>query len=376
MSLPPYSEDLVKQYNAEVVRPAYREAGREPDEQYPVWSARTVYDYCAGLSWASSAAKHERELRAALGLAEPVIPFAPLPRLVVNGHVFQLETGQPFTAIQCSDFNLFNRYQSGEDITPILQQRSKAGFNMLRVWTLYNLTGIGTLLTPDYTKIPAFLQLCARYGLYVEFTAYTSTELVPHWGWLVAAVQGQTNCLLELVNEGDLPVNAIDMSRYTKPTGILASRGSCGSEGLPPWGAWDYCTFHTNGANEEQRKVGHNAMEVWNGPVITNETSRYPDVGMWVGADLFRQRNLAYDAAEGAALLCAGSCFHSVAGKTSVLWEGPTLEVARAWAAGARNVPLRCQHEAYRHRTDLETADLLRVYQRGASEDCIVMIRK
>jgi hypothetical protein len=111
----------------------------------------------------------------------------------------------------------------------------------------------------------------------------------------------------------------------------------------------------------------------WRGPTLTNETSRYPDVGMWAGASLERQQQLAFDSAAGAALLCAGACFHSVQGKTSEVWDANTLAVAEAWVAGARSVSLDCQAGGYQRRDDLLTDALLRVYQRGA---CIVPIRK
>ena len=308
--------------------------------------------------------------------------------------MFALETGEPWTAIQCSDFNLPNRWQHGEDITPILAQRSGAGFNLLRCWTHFDLSpGIGTFLDIDYSRIPEFLALCASFGLRVEFTAYTSIERFGHWERLVEACQGEPNVLLELVNEGTDPRNLIDMQRYAKPTGVLTSRGSGGAEGVPPWEPWDYVTFHTNGSSEEQRKIGHNAMEKtadilkWYGPTLTNETSRYPDVGMWgyyqknaEGKDVWvqhpleRQQHLAYDSAAGAALLCAGSCFHSVQGKNSTLWDSNAVTVAMSWAAGAKSVPLAYQHQGYTRRDDLLTPDLLRVYQRGSSP--VVKIRK
>jgi len=321
---------------------------------------------------------------------DPVVPPDPptppdpeaLPRLAVDGQFFrQATTGARWTARQCSDFNLLNRWQHGEDIAPVLRQRAMAGFNLLRVWTLYDLAdkGIGTFLDIDYARVPAFLALCAQYGFYVEFTAYTSLERKDHWAQLCNACAGASNVLLELVNEGTLPVNQIDMARYCRPAGTLCSRGSGGSEGVPPWEPWDYCTYHTNGASEEQRKVGHNAMadlaDVYQVPALTNETSRYPDVGMWVGADLDRQRQLAYESAAGASLLCAGSCFHSVAGKASVLWDAWTDAVASAWTDGARAVSTSCQPKPYRRRDDLLTDDLLRVYQRG-DNGCIVAIHK
>ena len=312
-------------------------------------------------------------------LVVPMQPvFVPLPKLVTRGKFFRRADGTPFTAIQTSDFNLFNRYQRGEDIRPILQERKDLGFNLLRVWTLYDLApGIGVLLDPDYGKLPAFLDLCATYGFYVELTAYTSTERVEHWGKLVVAVQGKTNVLLELVNELAHSVNALEhFSEYQKPAGILASHGSNGMDIPVVQPIWDYVTLHSNGEYQEQRKIGHNAMELWDGPTLTNETSRFPDVGMWKGQTLARQQELAYDAAAGAALLAAGACFHTVSGKTSSLFTEAERTVAAAWVAGARSVPLSCQAGPYKHRQDLEGSTFLRVYERPVSGyECVVRIR-
>jgi hypothetical protein len=307
---------------------------------------------------------------------------------VPRGQFFALETGARWTGIEASDFNLLNRYLDGEDIEPILHQRAGLGFNLLRVWTLYDLeaAGIGRLLLTDhpdlYARIPAFCDLLAQHGLYVEFTAYTSTWDPQHWGRLGAAVQGKTNVLLELVNEEAIPVNHIDLTLFAPIPGVLCSHGSNGSQDGPVTPYWQYATFHTNGAPEEQRKVGHNSMEIWNGPTITNETSRFPDVGMWARhndesepAWLERVRRLACDAAAGAALLAAGSCFHSARGKTSQLWQDAELEAAQAWAAGARSVDLECQRGPYLHRSDLEGSGILRVYERPvAGHACIVKI--
>lgn len=301
-----------------------------------------------------------------------------LPALRVRGHCFEQADGTHWTAIQCSDFHLFGRFLNGEEIRPVLEQRAAIGFNLLRVWTRYQLAayGIGdcTLaMHPDlYQRVPAFVDLCASYGLYVEFTAYTGREDFDphHWSRLgVAGMNASTPPLLELVNENDQGGNHIDASAF-EPIG-LCSHGSNGSQARPVEPFWEYATFHTNGAPEEQRKVGHNAMEIWSGPTLTNETSRYPDVGMW-GADAGRNQQVAFDSAAGAALLCAGSCFHSAHGKNSTLFDAETQAVAQAWVNGARSVDLSQQDESYAHRSDLETAGILRVYQRGT---CIVTIR-
>lgn len=296
---------------------------------------------------------------------------ASLPRLRRRGHCLEKATGERFTVIECSDFFLYGRYLNGEDITPILIQRAQCGFNTLRVWTLMKLewAGIGDITLdehPDfYTKLPSFLKLCESYGFYIELTAYIGPPADPnHWYMLGEAVRHSPNVLLELVNEND--VHPIDLSPYSPISGVLCSHGSNGSQAWPPTPHWDYATFHTNGAGEEQRKIGHNAMEIWDGPTITNETSRFPEVGMWVGADMNRIGNLAYDSAAGAALLCAGSCFHSVHGKNSSLFDRDTIIAAAMWCMGASSIDLSQQDEPY-SRVDR----CLREYHRGSASVCI-----
>ena len=306
-------------------------------------------------------------------------PAGTLSRLRVRGHCFEQENGTRFTAIQCSDFFLYGRYLNGEDIRPILQQRAECGFNMLRVWTRMQLAqfGIGDCTFqqhPDfYLRLGDFLDLCARFGLYVELTAYFGLDQDydrEHWELLGLYAKQKTNVLFELCNEHDQAgSNGIDLNAFRPIDGYLCSHGSNGSQEQPCAPFWDYVTFHTNGAFEEQRKIGHNAFEIWSGPSLTNETSRWPDVGMWNdGADTSR----AFDSSAGAALLCAGACFHSNEGKNSTLFSGGTALIAKTWTAGATSVDLSQQDEPYQHRADLETPGLLRVYQRGTA---IVEIR-
>jgi hypothetical protein len=297
-----------------------------------------------------------------------------LPELTVNGQFFS--NGDRWTAIQCSDFNLLNLFLSGEDITPVLQQRQSCGFNLLRVWTLYDIPGIGTLTQCDYSRIPAFVSLCASYGLYVEFCAYTGINDPWHWSCLcLAALICQPRPLLELVNELDQNLNEPDSQGRVFNLGpfkqamapLLSSHGSNGSEHWPVIPYWSYATMHFNDAYEWQRKTGHNSMEVWSGPTLANENTRYDDR---TSSDIH-----ANDAAVGAALLCAGSCFHSVCGKTSELWDGNELVCARAWATGARSVPLVSQVGAYRHASELEDPGDLRVYQRVLSDGSSATVR-
>ena len=309
--------------------------------------------------------------------------FVSLPRLRVRGHCFEQVDGTHFTAIQCSDFFLYGRYLNGEDIRDVLEQRHDCGFNMLRVWTRMQLAqyGIGDCTFaqhPDfYARVGDFLSLCERYGFYVELTAYFGLDQDydrEHWDLLGLSADGHANVLFELCNEHDQAgSNGINTAMFAPIDGFLCSHGSNGSQEMPVSPYWDYVTFHTNMAFEEQRKVGHNAMEIWSGPSLTNETSRYPDGGGMWNVSFASQLTRALDAAAGAALLCAGACFHSINGKNSTLWDNRALSVAAAWVTGAKSVDLSQQDEPYVHRQDLETPELLRVYQRGSA---IVKIRK
>ena len=303
-----------------------------------------------------------------------------LPRIVAEGQHFRLADGTPFTAIEGSDFALYQRYLDGQPIQPILKQRRDAGFNLLRVFGSFNGT-LGRFVPASYgdeyfTRLPGFYQELAQAGLYGEFTVFADatrwiaqvSDQVAHFNRVVDAIRPITNAILEVVNEADQAINRLDgLAQLQKPAGVFTSHGSNGSQATPVAPYWDYITFHTNGAPEEQRKIGQRCMELWTGPCLTNETSR--------GGDMYRSPAFAYDAAAGAALLAAGSAFHSVSGRSSRHWTAEEEALARQWAAGSRSVPLGCQAGGYRHRDDLKGPGLLRVYQRGNDPACIVRIR-
>lgn len=313
--------------------------------------------------------------------APPVPPLVVLPRLVASGRFFALGDGTPWVGIQASDFNLLNRSEAGEDIEPVLRQRSQLGYNLLRVWTAFDLIpqGIGRLIPRErpglYEHIPTFLRLLARYGLYVELTGFAGpsgfpaegrqpvevlAEMLDHWEHLSDACVGSTNALLEGANEYDHPLNqGVPVRQFMRPEGLLACHASATADVVSLQPHWSYGTYHTNDLDQWWRKVGHNAMEFadsYSIPFTSNENTRFPD----------RDDSPvhAYDAAKAAALLCAGACFHSVHGKSSELWTGRELICAGAWANGMREVPLAFQRGQYHHRVDLEGPGTLRAYDR------------
>jgi len=294
-------------------------------------------------------------------------------KLGISGQFFTLN-GAPWTAIESSEFSLYKRYLDGEDIRPVLQERAAIGFNLLRVWLLNTSVvpgGIGPSADyPEfYQRLPDFAAYCGSYGFCVEFTAFTQTQtLMPnvddqrdHWYRTQDALAGVPNVLLELVNEADQHDNRTDphLLKERPVNGIIASSGSNGADSPPPTPVWDYVLYHSNGLSEWQRKTGHNAMEwgdVYKCPAMANETTRYPDQD---ASEIH-----AEDAAEGAALLCAGACYHSTSGKFSRLFDDVEFEAAVAWVHGAESVPLEFQQGRYLHRSELEDAQYLRAYER------------
>lgn len=291
-----------------------------------------------------------------------------LPALVVNGHVFQQADGTPWTAIECTDFRLFQRFLVGEDITPQLAQRQAIGFNQIRVFGMCrNLFDLNPATYPNfYDRLPAFVWRAASFGLRTDFVVFPDCALVMpvledqlrHWQRVGDALRSVTSSVLvSLQNEADQTPNHLDTNAFGPLSGLWCSHGSNGSEAPPVSPYFDWTELHTNEASAEwPRKVGHNSMEIWGGPTIATENKRYPDHD--------NSSVHAFDAAAGAALLCAGSCYHGVDLRQSLVISGDELAGARAWVAGARSVDLRYQHGDYRHAIELETSGVLRAYQR------------
>lgn len=304
--------------------------------------------------------------------------------LVTRGPFFETITGDPWTVIEATDFRLFERFLRGEAIEPVVVDRVQLGFNTLRVaLTCANMFRLVPNDWPNYfDRLQAFIAALGTYGLMAECVVFMDAPTVmpaigvqrAFYADVVAALDVfRGGVLIELVNEADQPANMLDVAAFAPPAGQLAAHGSNGSQAWPVAPAWTYATMHFNDAPEFQRKTGHNSMEVadaWHVPTIANENTRFPD------RDASTMH--AFDAAAGAALLCAGSCYHSVSGKESVPFPTAERACAQAWADGARSVELRFQAGAYRHAIELETASDLRVYQRvlPSGDACTVRIRR
>jgi len=317
-------------------------------------------------------------------------PFSPLPALVVRGHVFVEATGTRCTLIEASSFQAAQKFMDGDNgLDAHFSQLEDLGFNTIRVFGMaQNLFDFHPLRYPSYyEQLPVFVDFAARYGLRVDFVVFPDCALLmpaladqqAHWAKVGAALLPMAHSVLvSLQNEADQTPNRMQTAAFQPLPGLLCSHGSNGSRQPPvrPW--WSFEEYHTNNESQWWREP-HNAMEFEQGaegitashvPMHVSENKR-PDNDSVVSH--FR------DAAQCAALLCAGFCFHSIPGRTSDYLGGHDLACARAVIDGMHSIPLGCQDGAYRHRADLEQPNAgttgERAYQRGTDTVCIAHSR-
>ena len=380
----------------DAARAWYHEAtGRDPANS----------DIAHGLWRALNEGERWRTLRRAFQDTWPLPVPEPAPvtlgSLTIDGQFFR-QGGERFTLIDTSEFSVFKRFLDGEDVLPVLRERQELGFNSRRVWLLnQSVVGYRHLdwrkpyadqPAPDagihpaqyanyYAQLHTFVQLLGSVGAIAHLTVFTQTlDLMPlatdrqrHLDATADAVRGLPNVLLSLANEIDAHDNAAILDQLVRPSGVLISRGSNGSDAVPPHhdAPWDFEEYHTNDLDEWQRKVGHNAME-WADqsgvPCVSSENTRYPD----------RDSSTVHaeDAGENAALLCAGACYHSQSGKFSTLFDPIERMGAQYWVGGVLQVPLEFQSGQYFHRPEFEAPGIIRVHGRrlpdGREYDCYV----
>ena len=303
--------------------------------------------------------------------------------IVKNGKFFRRENGERMTVIESSEFSLFKRYLDHDPMyETVLNQRRALGFNTVRVWLMnkgvvafrngVEQDGIYPNQYPDfYSRLTALVDDLANRKFCVELTAFAvnipldmpnPTDQQHHLDATANAIRGRKNVIIELVNENDQHDNTVSTS-LIRPTGVIISHGSNGADHRAVQPIWDYGLYHSNALSEFQRKVGHNAMEyanMDNVPYISNENTRYPEQDS--------SENHAYDAAAGGALLCAGSCFHSTAGKYSRPFDDTELRCAKQWIAGANSVPLEYQAGVYARHDELNSSTVIRAYSRTLSD--------
>ncbi len=270
--------------------------------------------------------------------------IAGLESLQISGEVFVTATGKPWRWKGSTDFYLAARYDAGEDITPILEQRRAAGANLVRVlgmidWPWQPFWGPIPSRPNYWASVDGFCTLLASYGLYCEWVVFAGTkQLMPdqaaqfaHWAQTIAAVAHHPHVLIELLNEAGHTSQSIDPAAFARPpAGTLASHGSGLTDAHYVEPVWDYATYHAprKGPGDARSFTGYDHYE-WEAvpysigyPVIPEEMMKPQDYGFHVD---FARRAGAHCG------LNAGGTFHHQPGIDAVLWPPEVDACARAF---------------------------------------------
>jgi hypothetical protein len=195
-----------------------------------------------------------------------------LPRLHAEDWAFKDEAGHRWVWCGFSLFRAYQRFLAGEDLGDVLRQARDLGANVVRVLGMFHWSdGNGPLHPQDhphyYDALPAFLDLCAHFDLYVEFCVFADTGHImnepdqqTHFQKVCDALRPCTNAFLELVNENDAHENHVNIASFPKPDGITSCSGSNGGGSNPPGPYWDYSALH---AERRDDRTALTTTTVW-----------------------------------------------------------------------------------------------------------------
>ena len=295
------------------------------------------------------------------------LALTPLSRLHVWQHDFYNAANQRVFIKGATDFLLYKRYLDGEDIRPLLAERSALrgvlgplqGANCVRV---IGMVSSFSHWYPQeygdryYTSLPAFCQLLAQYSLYVYFTIFADTQIVMpeqaqqlrHYHRVIEALQQVDNVIVELVNEPYAHQNATDNPFiFPKPANIIFFGGSyddkLGNElrPVPPEDAHDYHTPR-DGRDDltvsgfkwaaDQAVNAHPEFRKRGKPVMSGEPQKFADPNdpRKGGSTLSNPVNARMMAGSARGTAC-GIFFHTASGVFSTPWNDVEFSCAQAW---------------------------------------------
>lgn len=309
--------------------------------------------------------------------------------LHVQGTTFRREDGSIFPWVGASDFALFARFARGEDITPILDERIALGFNILRVFGMFDQFGIGAasglggffpnaLLHDDYYDLlRQFVELTQSRGLRVEIVALADADarsdgtggLMPtleqqqdHVARTVQALAGTWGAVLEYSNEAFKNADRVEQIHADcHAAGLLCAYGTKLPDGDIPtvWPILDFLTPHDHERKDEWPRTSRGYGEIVDAlkvPVVADEPIGFAEVAR-PGSRATSADDAAYFAAT-MAMFASGSTFHSDDGVASRLFSPVQKEAAKAWTWAARWVPPEAQLAAYQRGGDCGTGGI------------------
>ena len=240
-----------------------------------------------------------------------------------------------------TDFSLYMKFRAGQDITPIVRDRTSRGANVFRVfirnaWILAN--------EPyDYASAVAFRDFIATEQAYVEFVVLGDCEAVGqdrfaqhrHVDDFTQALSGKPT-FAELVNEAPHGGTHVDVFDFAFPGGdkLVWSRGSNLGDETPPLPPWHYATHHPSRSRDW---MVHGTDNIYFNLLGSNKGHGVPfvldepigaDEGSVPGRRADQPEHFRIHSKIAKAAGCAGVTFHSTAGLTSDLY--PPVQAACA----------------------------------------------
>lgn len=234
-------------------------------------------------------------------------------------------------------FTGYKRHLDGTLDDAALQQLSLLGANLVRVFLNWGLIDFDVSHYGDrfWSEAPVFLQRLARFGLSAQCVMVSPKPLAPSvdtWPKMAdfanrwyAAVNGQTNWIVEKVNEPEqsLGSQAKDFCNAipTPPAGILWSTGLMSYWALDVGGTHATFTGGRSGHHIINDCVPTEAIEATGKPWINNEVTRADQYG-------FDRQTASRIARAGAVWYGVG--FDSQQGSDALLLTGDTLACAQS----------------------------------------------
>lgn len=230
-------------------------------------------------------------------LIEPSIEPNALQLLQADGWDIKAEDGTRYVHVGATNYLHFQRWLEGQDVEPLLY----AGFDAYTVTFSMKIVpgqaGLPELRPENYGGIGPFCQRVDEYltwiearGKRLEATLLCDCRVMGvDFGWQESFTNSlyevfRTGChavhLVQLVNEPDNGVNAVDYARFRQPSGLFWSRGSSLAGQACPLPAGNYADAHLAregggvylDAQPYYMCEGYPGYVGVKGPVITNET--------------------------------------------------------------------------------------------------------
>jgi len=292
------------------------------------------------------------------GLLNPPLPtlvYGPTssPFLRIEDGQFRNNEGRWIWA-GATDMNLSSRWLRGEHITPIIEQRKRAGAILLRVlamgWPFVPHSG-NPYAFPHYWDetrgVPGLWARLADEGLYCEWvifagTRFNLTTLSEQLDFFVETtehLQQHPNMLAELSNEWNHHTQRHDPHLFSRPsTTTLFSHGSGGTDAPPVTPLWDYGTYHARRDTDNARGfTNYDAFEFQadypkSCPLIPEESAKPENYQF--------NPDFAYRMGQHCGINWGGT-FHSGAGVRSLLWSDQEYQCAQAFYRGLRDAAHR-----------------------------------